>query len=123
MANELYDDCITACGRCAAACEHCSTACLNDVDLASLADCVRLTRVCAEICRLAAAWMVRDDRFAGTICEVCALVCHACDAECVKHPAAHCQSCAEECRRCAEICRRMVGGAVPEAVTSIGLTG
>jgi hypothetical protein len=123
MANEIYGESTEACYRCATACERCGTACLHEKEIADLADCVRLTRDCAEICRLAAAWMARNNRFAGTLCEICAVLCNACDIECAKHPIDHCQACADECRRCAELCRRMVGGAVPEATTSIGVTG
>jgi hypothetical protein len=123
MAHELYDECIKSCIACANACEHCETSCLSDSNVKPMADCIQLSHDCAEICRLAAAWMTREGRFAATISEVCAVVCTACAAECGKHQREHCQTCARACRDCAELCRRMVGGAIPEVSTSIGLTG
>jgi hypothetical protein len=123
MANELYDECIESCLACAIACEHCELASLSAGEGTSAAECIQLSHDCAEICRLAAGWMTREGRFAATICEVCAVVCTACAAECGKHSTDHCRACAQACRNCAELCRRMVGGAIPEVSTSIGLTG
>lgn len=123
MSHEQYLDCIEACNTCAAACEHCATACLHEKDVTAMADCIRLNRDCADICGLAAAWMERESEYANSLCEICAMVCNACAAECRRHSMEHCQACADACRRCAEVCRKMVGGAVPEAAVSIGMTG
>lgn len=107
MSHEQFSTCIDACNACASACEHCATACLGENDVKMMAECIRLDRDCADICRLAAAWMARDSRFAKQLCALCAAVCEACGAECARHAAQHCQMCAEACRRCAEECRKM----------------
>ena len=57
MAHERYTDCIKECDACAATCEHCATACLSEADVKAMADCIRLDRDCADICRLASAMM------------------------------------------------------------------
>jgi hypothetical protein len=74
-----------------------------------MAECVRLDRDCADICRLAAGFMARGSKFAPAVCRVCADICEACGKECAKHQAAHCQQCAEACMKCAEDCRAMAG--------------
>jgi hypothetical protein len=69
--------------------------------------CIKLDRDCADICRLAAAYMARDSAFALSICQLCAQICDACGRECAKHEKDHCQACAAACRACAEACRKM----------------
>ena len=69
MAHERYTDCIKECDACAAACEHCATACLSEAEVKAMADCIRLDRDCADICRLASAMMSRDSKFAKEICD------------------------------------------------------
>jgi hypothetical protein len=108
MAHETLTNCIEACYECAAACDHCAIACLAEADPKPMARCVALDVDCADICRLAAAYMSRGSELHGMICEACADVCDACGAECEKFDMAHCKACAEACRRCAEECRRMV---------------
>ena len=73
-----------------------------------MARCIQLDMDCAQICRLAAAYMSRGSELSATICEVCAEVCDACAEECEKHDMEHCRQCAQACRRSAEECRRMV---------------
>lgn len=107
MSHDQFRSCIEACNECAIACSHCSSACLQEPDPKSMARCIALDIDCAEICRLAAAYMSRGSEFAGAICGVCAEVCDACATECEKHEMDHCKVCAEACRRCAEECRRM----------------
>jgi hypothetical protein len=73
-----------------------------------MARCIALDMDCAEICRVAAAYMSRGSELAQTICEACADVCEACAQECARHTKMeHCRQCAEACRRCAEECRRI----------------
>jgi hypothetical protein len=107
MAHEQYADCIEACETCARECEHCATSCLQEQNVKMMAECIRLDRDCADVCRLAAALMSRDSRFASEFCQLCARVCDACGDECARHQAEHCQRCADICRKCAEACRRM----------------
>jgi len=107
MAHESYASCIEACNACAVACDHCAAACLQERDPKAMARCIALDIDCAEMCRLASAYMARGSEFAQAICAACADVCEACGQECAKHPMDHCQKCADACRRCAEECRTM----------------
>lgn len=110
MIDEAYRSCIDACSACAAACEQCATACLGEDDVALLARCIRLDRDCADLCRLAAAFMARNADHAPQLCALCADICQLCADECAGHDhMEHCRLCAEACRRCAEECRRMAG--------------
>ena len=112
MAHDRHASCIEACNACADACNHCVTACLQEKNPAPLARCVALDIDCAEICRLAAAYMARGSECVPQMCALCADVCDGCGAECEKHSEMeHCRACAEACRRCAEECRRMASGA------------
>jgi hypothetical protein len=74
-----------------------------------MARCIALDMDCADICRLAVAYMSRGSEFAAALCAVCADVCDACADECSRHEPEHCQTCAEACRDCAEECRRVAG--------------
>ena len=107
MPHAHFKTCLDACNDCAVACDHCAAACLKEPNPAQMARCIRLDMDCAEICRLAVAYMARGSELAADICEVCATVCDACAQECAKHEAAHCQECAKACRRCAQECRKM----------------
>ena len=107
MSHEQYAACIDACNECAVACDHCAASCLAEQDVKMMARCIALDMDCAQICRLAAAYMSRGSELAGSICEACAEVCETCGEECARHRMEHCQKCAEACRRCAEECRRM----------------
>jgi hypothetical protein len=107
MAHEQFESCIDACNDCAAACDHCASACLKEPQVANMTRCIELDVDCAQVCRLATAYMARGSEFAAEFCELCAQICEACGKECAKHPMAHCQDCAKACRRCAEECRRM----------------
>lgn len=41
---------------------HCADACRGEQDVKMMAECIRLDRDCAEICRAAAAWMSRGSK-------------------------------------------------------------
>lgn len=105
--HEKFKSCIEACYACAAACDHCAAACLQEQDVKAMAGCIVLDMDCAQICRLAAAYMARGSEFAKAVCQLCAEVCQACGDECAKHQMAHCRECAQACYRCAEECRQM----------------
>ena len=108
MNRSNYTSCIAACEQCARACEICAESCLQEGEVQSMLDCIRLDRTSAEICRLAALWMTRGGRFVRQLCLLCAEICEVCAKECSRHVNEHCRRCAEECRRCAEECRRIV---------------
>lgn len=107
MVHEKYRSCIDACYACAVACDHCAVACLGESNPKPMAECIRLDIDCADICRMAAAYMARDSAYAARIRGVCADICEACGTECDRFEHGHCKECAEACRRCAEECRRM----------------
>jgi hypothetical protein len=107
MANESFRACIEACYACADACDHCAIACLGEQDVAHMARCIKLDMDCAQICRLAAAFMARGSEASKLLCEDCAEICTMCADECGRHQHDHCQACAEACRRCAQECLRM----------------
>jgi hypothetical protein len=72
-----------------------------------MARCIELDMDCAQICRLAAAYMARGSENAAELCRVCAQICRTCAEECKNHSADHCQHCAETCLACAEQCEKM----------------
>ncbi|HEX8479131.1 MAG TPA: four-helix bundle copper-binding protein [Telluria sp.] len=111
MANEKFQECIDACDACAAACDYCATACLAEEDVKMMARCIALDIDCAQMCRLASAYMARGSAFAVAICRQCADICTACADECAQHPMDHCQQCAQACRLCAEACSTMASAA------------
>jgi hypothetical protein len=118
MAHQQFQECIDACSACAAACDYCAISCLQEADPKAMARCIALDMDCAQICRLATAFMARNSELAGRICQVCAEVCDACGEECAKHQMSHCQACAQACRECAEQCRNMAS-ALPAGRQSI----
>ena len=81
MPHDQMKSCIDACYACATACDHCAAACLRESDVKMLARCIQLDIDCAEICRLAAAYMGRGSELAAAVCESCAEVCGACGDE------------------------------------------
>jgi hypothetical protein len=77
--NSSFDECISECLRCALACEGAS-ACLQEQDVKMMADCIKLDRDCADMCRLAATLMARESML-KEFCALCARICRACGEE------------------------------------------
>lgn len=119
MPHQQFQSCIEACNTCADACDHCAISCLQESDPKAMARCIALDMDCAQICRLASAYMARGSELAGAICQTCADICDACGDECEKFQMAHCQECAQACRRCADECRRMAS-AMPARQQGMG---
>jgi hypothetical protein len=115
MPHKSMQTCIDACNGCAATCGHCASACLQEEAHGnSLARCIALDIDCAEVCRIAAAFMSRGSEFCVAICGLCAEVCDACAEECERHDIHdmdHCKECAAACRKCADECRRTANAA------------
>lgn len=108
LTRDYYQKCIDACYACAETCDVCASKCLDEEDVRTLARCIRLDADCADMCRLAAAYMARGSQFARKLCSLCADVCNACADECEKHKhLKHCKKCAAACRACAGECARM----------------
>lgn len=109
MSQDKNKELITMLNECAVECNHCFTACLEEQDLKMLAKCIKLEIDCAEICRLAIAFLARGSQHAEHILKECAEICEACAKECQKHSQMeHCKKCAEVCRKCAEACHQPV---------------
>ncbi len=74
MSYEKFKVCIAACNECAAECEHCATACSHETNAANQAECIELDRYCADMCRMAAAFMARSDKhtigFVNNFCDL-----------------------------------------------------
>jgi len=90
---------------CALTCEMCATACLSEKDVAMMAECIRLDRDCADICRQGATLLQRDSKIGHQFLVICEEICRMCANECRKYyQMEHCKQCAEICLRCAEAC-------------------
>lgn len=112
MNYNKFKECINACNDCALECEQCATACSHEKEASVMARCIELDRYCADMCRMAAAFMARADDhtidFVRKFCNLCAEICTACATECEKHThMEHCQKCADACRKCAAECSIM----------------
>ena len=74
----------------------------------------------ADICKAAAAFLLRGSFLHHVTCRACAEVCERCAAQCDalarKHPAL--RSCADACWSCAEACRRAVTARPSIEITS-----
>ena len=106
-------DCIDLCNDCPTECETCATACISMPDTSLLAQCIAFDRYCADMCRMAAAFIARSDQHTFSIvkkfCTLCAEMCNDCAMECEKHVhMEHCKRCAEACRACATACNQMI---------------
>lgn len=94
--------------ECAAVCDHCYNANFSEQTIRMMERCIRLTRDCAEVCRLTAGALSRDSEVVKVLLRACADICKACAAACNEHEAQHCQECAEACKRCAEACKTFI---------------
>lgn len=102
MKNEAL---IQALGKCINACNYCADACLDEEDVKMMVPCIRLDRVCAEVCSTVSQVAATGYSNIADLLEVCIRICDECAAECGKHEHSHCKECAEACRECAEACR------------------
>lgn len=118
--SELLMRCIAECHSCVQACTTCADECLNEPDVESLRQCIRLNLDCADLClatgKIASRRTGTNEAVMLQLLELCAAACEACAAECERHADhhVHCDVCARECRRCEEACRlamQDVGGA------------
>lgn len=65
---------------------------------------------CAKICDISADYMLRESRFHGQVCGVCADICEECAVSCDQfRDDIQMQDCATKCRACADTCRQMAG--------------
>jgi hypothetical protein len=91
--------------RCAAECEMCMDACLDEEDVKSMVQCIRLDRDCAKICYLTAGFVASHSPHTAHIISECEELCRKCGDECSRHDNDHCRRCAQACYECAEACK------------------
>ncbi len=99
-------DCIAACAECHETCErmifeHCLPMGGKHVQPAHL----KLMSDCAQICRTAADFMIRNSAHHGLVCRACAQICDACATDC--ESIGEMEECVSACRRCAASCEQM----------------
>lgn len=110
--SESLQRCIDECQSCHEICVETTAHCLSQGGRHAEAHHISTLLDCAEICATSANFMLRDSRFHGRTCEVCAQVCDACAKSCeAAGDDDMMRRCAEECRRCAESCRQMARAA------------
>ena len=70
---------------------------------------VTLMMECAEICRVAARFMIENSDFAHDICGICARICDACGDSChdLDSMDPMMMACIVACKNCADSCRNM----------------
>lgn len=103
MRNEKL---IKALGTCINSCNYCADACLGEENVKMMVDCIRLDRVCAEVCSTVNQVVVTNYKDVQGLLDYCIKTCNACADECEKHEHQHCKDCAKACRECAEACRQ-----------------
>ena len=118
--NEQMRSCIDACYACAIACDECAVSCLKEEDFPHLARCIQLDMDCADMCRLAMAYMGRDSELINLVCYTCAEICDACAEECAHHNTI--KACEDACRRCAQECRKLIASPREAAGHTAGLS-
>ncbi len=99
---------IHALGNCINHCNYCADACLDEDDVKMMVDCIRLDRVCAEVCSTLNQLLVTKYSNVDDLVRYCIKVCDECAEECGKHDAQHCKDCAEACRKCSEECKKFL---------------
>jgi hypothetical protein len=96
---------MNALGNCITHCNYCADACLEEENLKMMVSCIRLDRVCAEVCSTLHQILATRYDDVDDLVRYCMKVCEACAQECEKHEHDHCEECAKACRDCAEACR------------------
>ena len=93
---------LDALNACIVACEQLAIA---GLDFPELQRGVRLSRDCADLCRLTGAFVVRQAEHTVHILRECAELCRSCADECTQFSTEAARSCTETCRRAEDACR------------------
>ncbi|SHF78302.1 protein of unknown function [Salegentibacter echinorum] len=101
MRNEKL---ISALGNCINHCNYCGDACLDEDNVKMMKDCIRLDKVCAEVCSSLSQILATSYSDVNALVEYCKKVCQECADECGKHDHQHCKDCAQACKECVEAC-------------------
>jgi hypothetical protein len=116
MGTSLYstEQCVRKCLECYQICtEYAMNHCLKHGDKYVEPTHFRLMLNCAEVCDIAAKFMLSDSVFHGKLCAVCADVCEACAQSCEE--IGQMDECVRTCRECAESCLQMAGATAGRA--------
>lgn len=97
---------ITALGNCINHCNYCADACLDEDNVKMMVDCIRLDKVCAEVCSTTNQVLVTNFKDVQGLLDYCIKICKACADECSKHETQHCKDCAKACMECVEACKQ-----------------
>ena len=101
MRNEKM---VHALGNCINHCNYCADACLDEDNVKMMVKCIRIDRVCAEVCSTLDQLLATGYHDVDDLIRYCIKVCKACAEECEKHEHEHCKACAKACRNCASVC-------------------
>ncbi|QJX48969.1 four-helix bundle copper-binding protein [Hymenobacter taeanensis] len=93
---------LDALNSCLIACEHLA---LTGLELPELHRGVRLSRDCADLCRLTATFVMRQAEHTVHILRECAELCRSCADECTQFSNEAARTCTETCRRAEDACR------------------
>lgn len=101
---DVYSELVESLENCVAACHNCAASCLEEENVYSMRECIKLDLDCADVCHMALKLLARDSSHAVSVVKLCMGICAECAAECEKHEHDHCQQCAKACRRCEDQC-------------------
>lgn len=105
----LERECIKACSDCQTECVAATQYCLTMGGEHVKPEHMRLLEDCAEICALAAKYMLGKSEFDRKACALCAELCERCAQSCDQFKGdARMEECAKVCRECADVCKRFV---------------
>lgn len=108
--EDAFSSCIETCQQCHNIClQTALTHCLKMGGQHTAEEHFRLMMNCAEICQVAANFMLSQSSLHHAICSACAKVCEACAKSC--EPILDMQECALVCRKCADSCAEMAKNA------------
>ena len=98
-----FQQAVTQALECHRICEETITHCLQKRGKHAEAAHIRLLTDCADICRMAADFMVRGSEFHPQVCAVCADMCERCAVDCERFSDDELMArCAQACRECAQ---------------------
>jgi hypothetical protein len=98
--------CIDQCTHCHDICLRAATThCLETGGEHARPEHLKLMFDCADICRMAADFMLRGSPRHAAVCGLCAEICEECANDCER--VGDMRDCVEACRACAESCREM----------------
>ena len=104
---KINQACIDACTKCAQACFECYSACLNEEDVHSRTEHIKMLMECALMCQHSVMLMATNSPTAVDHCKQCGEMCQECADGCNGFDEDHCKKCAKICETCANECNNM----------------